>query len=111
MEYLSFSETPRFARNAEEVLDDDALANLQLHICFLPETGKLVVGSGGIRKMRWTDGSRGKRGGLRVIYYYALTNGRVLLLDIYRKSEKADLSKDEIKELRSSVEIWLKDNE
>lgn len=111
MEYFNFSETGRFTKNSEYLLDDDALAKLQLFICFLPEVGKVIGGSGGVRKVRWAVPGRGKRGGIRVIYYVALSKGRVLLLDVYSKNEKSDLSQSEIREMRETVKEWMKSNE
>ena len=63
--------------------------------------------SGGIRKMRWQAEGRGKRSGLRVIYYLATAQGEIFLLDLYAKNERADLSPNDLQDLRELVKEWL----
>lgn len=71
-----------------------------------PEAGDLIPGAGGIRKLRWKDSRRGKgkRGGLRVIYYCFLSDEEIWLLTLYDKDEAVDLSKSEKEQLRRSLE-------
>ena len=107
MDYFSFTETLRFERNVEKLFDDDGLGELQLFLCQFPERGKTIPGSGGIRKLRWGVTGRGKRGGTRIIYFVAVSRYRILLLDIYAKNEKEDLSHSELKNLKKAVEAWL----
>jgi hypothetical protein len=64
----------------------------------------LIRGSGGIRKVRWAAQGKGKRGGLRVIYYWITHRGHSLLLTLYRKSEVSDLTPGEVRALRALVE-------
>ena len=59
--------------------------------------------SGGLRKLRVAAKGHGKRGGARMIYYWAVARDRILMLDIYAKNEKEDLSADELKKLRQKV--------
>jgi len=66
---FEFIETPFFTKALEHYLDDDEYARLQHHLNEHPEAGAVVPGSGGVRKLRWAVAGRGKRGGLRVIYY------------------------------------------
>ena len=106
---FSFRETPRFTRRALALLGDDSLAQLQWELIAAPEQGAIIKGSGGIRKMRRQASGRGKRGGARVIYYYANRQEEIFLLDIYAKNDQADLSPAEIKLLRVRVEEWLND--
>jgi hypothetical protein len=68
-----------------------------------PEAGAVIRGSGGIRKLRWGSDGRGKRGGMRIIYYYVNALSQIYFLTLYRKSEIADLSRDEIRILRRLV--------
>jgi mRNA-degrading endonuclease RelE of RelBE toxin-antitoxin system len=63
-----FVETPVFNRRVQEYMDDDDYAQLQVFLVLHPDAGKIIKGSGGIRKMRWAGSGRGKRGGLRIIY-------------------------------------------
>lgn len=68
-----------------------------------PEAGNVIRGSGGIRKLRWGREGRGKRGRMRVIYYYASALSHIYFLTLYRKSEVSDLSRGQIKVLRNLV--------
>ena len=104
MVLFDFRETNRFTKKVVDLLSDDAYAELQSFICTYPESGVVIVGSGGLRKMRWSLGSKGKRGGVRIIYYWVNERGLILMLDIYTKNEKADLTLNEISELRKQVE-------
>lgn len=66
--------------------------------------GILVAGTGGVRKMRFGGRSRGKRGGLRVIYYYRAALGRIYLITVYAKNVTADLSMRDKQTLRRLIE-------
>jgi hypothetical protein len=103
---FQFVEAPAFSRYREHYLDDDDFAGLQRSLAENPEAGDLVPGAGGIRKLRWKDRLRkkGKRGGLRVIYYCFLSDEEIWLLTLYDKDEAADLSKDEKDRLRRALE-------
>jgi len=107
MDYFGFTETERFVRRAEKILGEKILSELQLYLCKYAEDGVIIPASNGIRKLRWAASGRGKRGGARVIYYFANAVGRIFLLDIYAKNEKENLSADDIKDLRDAVEFWL----
>ncbi len=69
-----------------------------------PKIGDVIKASGGIRKLRWSRPAMGKRGGMRVIYYYFDKHGFISLLIVYAKNEKDDLNHHEIKKLRQVVE-------
>jgi hypothetical protein len=107
MVLYSFRETTRFTRRVLEYLSDEAYAGLQWYLIRRPDAGDLIQGSGGIRKVRWAAGGKGKRGGARIIYYWAAASGEFFMLDLYDKGEKADLTAGELKELREIVEEWL----
>lgn len=104
--WFQFVEAPAFARFRDDYLDDDGLAELQRYLASNPEAGDIVPGAGGIRKLRWKDPRRGKgrRGGLRVIYYCFLSEQEIWLLTLYDKDEAADLTKDEREQLRRALE-------
>ena len=108
MLYLQFTETPRFIKQASKILDGSEISRLQLYLIEKPDKGVVIQNSGGLRKLRWASHGHGKRGGSRVIYYFANAFGRILLLDIYSKDEKSDLTKSEIAELASQRKLWLK---
>src|SRR5437588_9816590 len=80
---FEFIEAPGFTRILGPYLDDDEYARLQNYLNQHPEAGVIVPGSGGVRKLRWSAEGRGKRSGLRVIYYLILSRGRIWMLPIY----------------------------
>lgn len=100
---VEFIETPMFTRLVGKLMDDDEYAKLQLALALRPDLGKVIPGSGGIRKVRWAGSGRGKRGGLRVIYYWQAPDDQIWLLLVYPKSEREDLSHDQIKQLKRLV--------
>lgn len=67
---MVFEETPTFTRRVTALLDDDNYAALQQHLIRQPDAGDLIRGSGGFRKVRWSAPGRGKRAGVRIIYYW-----------------------------------------
>ena len=76
-------ETSVFTRQVMGPLTDDEYRALQLALANRPAAGAIVRGGGGLRKLRWSVGGRGKRGGVRVIYYWATGRGQILMLLIY----------------------------
>lgn len=104
--YFSFCETSWFTKRVQEILSDEEYARLQLRLIEYPEAGDLIRGGGGIRKLRQAAKGSGTRGGARVIYYFAASRDVILMLDIYAKNERSDLTPDQLKELRSLVEEW-----
>lgn len=103
----SFRETHEFEKRVYDYLSDDSYADLQFYLIENPDVGDVIVGSGGLRKFRWRAKGRGKRGGLRVVYYWADSHGYIYMVTIYSKKEKDDLTKDEIEMLRGMLEDWL----
>jgi hypothetical protein len=63
-----------------------------------------MPGSGGLRKLRWSAGGRGKRGGIRVIYYWFVSKDIILLLYVFAKSERDDLTTEQLRQLRKIIE-------
>jgi mRNA-degrading endonuclease RelE of RelBE toxin-antitoxin system len=97
-------ETSVFTRQVQKLLDDEAYRELQIALAERPDVGVVMVGSGGLRKVRWAAQGRGKRGGVRVIYYWAVEQDRLLMLLMYPKSERDDLTREQLKILRMIVE-------
>jgi mRNA-degrading endonuclease RelE of RelBE toxin-antitoxin system len=97
-------ETSFFTRRVTQLLSDDEYRELQAALVNRPKAGPVIPRSGGLRKLRWSASGRGKRGGARVIYYWATQQERILMLLIYTKNESDDLTPDQIKVLRSIVE-------
>jgi mRNA-degrading endonuclease RelE of RelBE toxin-antitoxin system len=98
-----FVETAVFTRRVQEHLNDDDYAALQCFLAEHPGDGKIIKGSGGIRKLRWAGSGRGKRGGLRVIYYWWTAKDRISMLTVYAKNELDDLTAEQLKQLRSQL--------
>ncbi len=97
-------ETSVFTRQAQRVLSNDEYRQLQFELVTRPEAGALIPGSGGLRKVRWSVQGRGKRGGARVIYYWAVGRDQLLMLLIYPKNVQDDLTPGQLKLLRQIVE-------
>jgi hypothetical protein len=95
-------ETPTFTRQITALLSDDEYAQLQLQLVADPKAGDVIRGSGGLRKIRWSRTGRGKRGGIRVIYFAAI-EGRIYLLAAFAKSARDDLTTAQVKLLRRLV--------
>jgi hypothetical protein len=100
---MVFVETPVFTRRIAACLDDDEYGRLQLYLGLHPESGKIIQGSGGMRKLRWAGSGRGKRGGLRVIYCWWVSKDRISMLMVYPKNEKDDLTAEQLKQLRNQL--------
>jgi len=105
-EVMIFVETPPFTRRARDLLCDDQYMRLQHALAAFPEAGDLIEGTGGLRKVRFAASGRGKRGGLRVIYYHFAQQARIAMLLIYAKNERDDLTHDQRATLRKIVEHW-----
>ena len=106
---MVFVEFPNFTKRVTELLDDKDYRRLQAALIANPELGDLIRGTGGLRKARWSAKGRGKRGGVRVIYYWLRKRYQVLMLLIYPKSARDDLTADERKLLAKLVEQELAD--
>jgi hypothetical protein len=105
-ESFEFIEAAPFSRFRDDYLDDEGFRELQQHLAANPEAGDLIPGAGGVRKLRWRDARRGKgkRGGLRIVYYCFLSNRQIWLLTIYDKDQADDLTKEEKNQLRRALE-------
>ena len=99
-------ETSVFSRLIQELMSDDEYRSLQEALITRPESGDLIRGSSGLRKIRWKLEGQGKRGGVRVIYYWVSADDQIRMLYVYRKSKQADLTQEQIAALKSVVERW-----
>lgn len=104
-----FVELPAFERHRSACLDDDDFVQLQDLLMSTPEAGDLIEGTGGLRKLRFADARRGKgkRGGLRVIYYYWTGGPEFWLFTLYSKDELSDLSPKQRAALKELVKSEL----
>jgi len=97
-------ETSFFTRQVQELLSAEEYRKLQMALILHPGMGPIIPGSGGLRKVRWSIGGRGKSGGVRTIYYWAVAADQILMLFLYAKNEQEDLTPDQLKVLRKIVE-------
>jgi mRNA-degrading endonuclease RelE of RelBE toxin-antitoxin system len=104
---MLFVETPLFTKLIVDFLPDKDYRLFQETLIIRPEAGDLIRGGGGLRKIRWSLPGRGKRGGLRIIYYWDVTEERIYLLLPYPKNQQEDLTPAQLKLLRQLVKEWL----
>lgn len=104
-----FVELPAFARHRAEYLDDSAFTRLQGELMKKPDAGDLIKDSGGLRKLRFADSRRGKgkRGGLRVIYYWWDSGSQFWLFTVYDKDQADDLSAEQRRTLKLLIKAEL----
>lgn len=100
---MIFLETPVFTRQIKELVDDEDYRVLQLRLVANPDSGDLIPGSGGLRKIRLRAPGRGKRGGARVIYYWVTARSQIYMLLAYAKNVQEDLTPGQLQTLRSLV--------
>lgn len=110
---MEFIEAPLFTRYLPDYLDEDQYHQMQKLLATNPETGALIPGTGGFRKMRWADERRGKgrRGGLRIIYYYFASLQQIWMITVYDKDETADLTPAEKKAMRNALQAEIRARE
>lgn len=103
---MIFVETSFFTEDVRELMDDDGYAALQRHLTANPEAGDLIQGTGGLRKIRWMAGGKGKRGGVRIIYFHMAAAQQIRMLLIYMKGIQDDLTPAQKTVLRKINEAW-----
>lgn len=105
-----FVELPPFERYRTEYLDDEAFRALQAMLMQSPDAGDVIQGTGGLRKVRFADEKRqkGKRGGIRVIYYWWLEGAQFWLFTLYGKDVQDDLNADQKKALKKLLDAEVK---
>jgi hypothetical protein len=96
-------ETSTFTRQITALLRHEEYGKFQFRLAENPALGAVISGGAGIRKIRVAVGSRGKSGGARVIYYWAMRKDTILLLFAYSKKESADLAPRQLAELGKLV--------
>jgi hypothetical protein len=89
---IAVAETPYYSRRAASIMTEEERSAVIETIARAPEAGDLIQGTGGVRKLRIALEGRGKSGGARVVYYYQNDAWPVLLLEVFAKNEKANLS-------------------
>lgn len=101
-----FIETKLFEKLRPDYLNDDNFQELQTSLMEVPKAGAVIQATGGIRKLRWASKGKGKRGGVRIIYYWLDGKNRFYLLTLYAKNEVTDLKPDEKRILKHLLEEW-----
>ena len=100
---MRFVETPIFTKVITRLLDDEEYRSLQIALMLRPEQGPVIRGAGGLRKVRWARLGAGKRGGLRVIYYWAPAESAFYMMYVYSKAEQGDLTPGQARTLGQLV--------
>ena len=100
---MEFIETSIFTKLIYTYLTDDEYLGLQIFLLKHPEEGNIVPGSGGVRKLRWGSSGKGKRGGVRVIYYFKKRQGEIWMLTIYGKSEIENIPAHILRQIAEEV--------
>jgi mRNA-degrading endonuclease RelE of RelBE toxin-antitoxin system len=105
---MTVVETPFFLRKAADLLDEQERSELVVFIGANPDIGDVIPETGGVRKLRWSARGKGKRGGVRVIYYFHNEAFPLLLLTVYAKNQKANLTKAERNDLKKLVPVLVR---
>lgn len=111
---MTIVETTIFTKQIQSMLTDEEYRILQNEMIMKPDKGAMIQGSGGLRKMRWSahgvsfGRGHGKRGGLRIIYYWFQSNDILLMLFAYRKSQRDDLTHEQLRILKKIIEEYYR---
>ena len=101
---MVFIETSTFTKLLPDYLNDEEYRALQEYLLKKPDAGDIVKGSGGVRKVRWAPEGRGKRGGVRVVYYWKKPDHEIWMLTIYSKSERSTIPGHILKQIAEAVD-------
>lgn len=101
---MIFIETSTFTKLLPEYLSDDEYLTLQAFLMKVPDAGDVVKGSGGVRKIRWAIDGKGKRSGIRTIYYWNKPDDEIWMLTIYRKSERSIIPAHILKQIAEAID-------
>lgn len=100
---MEFIETPLFEKSKDGIFDEDELQKFQLELLENPDKGDLIPKGKGLRKIRWSAGGHGKRGGARVIYYWINDEDVIFLLLAYKKNKQENLTTQQLKILTDLI--------
>jgi hypothetical protein len=106
---MTIVETGEFLRRVARLMSDSGRAELVAFVGLNPEAGEIMPETGGVRKLRWAREGMGKRGGVRVIYYFHSERLPVFLLTAYSKNQRANLSRAERNAMKRLVRILVAD--
>ena len=105
---MTVVETPFFLRKAADLLEGPERSELVAFVAANPDAGEVIPETGGVRKIRWAAGGRGKRGGVRVIYCFHSDAFPLFLLTVYAKNQKANLTHAERNDLKKLIPVLVK---
>ncbi|NKQ35730.1 MAG: transcriptional regulator [Chloroflexi bacterium] len=100
---MAFIETSVFTKFITKYLSDDEYFGLQSFLLKYPDAGKIIRGTGGVRKLRWAAPGKGKRGGLRVIYYWQVSQDEIWMLTVYGKSDRESIPAHILKKIAEEI--------
>ena len=100
---MIFIETTAFTKRVIDYLTDDEYLGLQLFLLERPDAGQIVRGTRGVRKLRWAIAGRGKSGGLRIIYYWRVSQDEIWLLTVYSKNERENIPSHILKQIAEEI--------
>ncbi len=101
---ITVAELGEYQRRAQKLLAESERQDIVNYVAAFPKAGDLIMGTGGVRKLRWRRGGKGKSGGVRVIYYFHSERLPLYLLTVFAKNERADLSQAERNGLAALIE-------
>lgn len=101
---MTFVETKLFTKLVQDYLSDEQYAALQQWLVANPEAGDVIPGSGGVRKLRWGVSGRGKRGGIRVIYFLRLRHSEIWMLTLYAKNVSDKVPAGVLKKIKEEID-------
>jgi hypothetical protein len=104
-ELMTLAETPLFIQQAAQLWSDAEREEFVTFIACNPTAGNIIRGTGGVRKVRWSGSSSGKRGGVRVIYYYQRSDRPLYLLMVYAKARQESLTPEQKRAIRKLAAI------
>ena len=100
---MIFIETSIFTRLIVELLNDKEYESLQKFLLKRPDAGDIIPGSGGVRKLRWGKEGTGKRGGIRIIYYWKKSDDEIWMLTVYEKSKQENIQGNVLKKIAEEI--------
>lgn len=101
---MIFIETSLFTKLLPQYLSEDEYLGLQTFLLKNPDTGKIIVGTGGVRKIRWGVSGKGKRGGVRIIYFWKTQADEIWLLTMNTKSERETIASHILKKIAEEIQ-------
>lgn len=107
---MEIIETSIFSKQVNELLTAEDYREFQNALILNPASGPIIPGGGGLRKIRWRKEGSGKRGAVRIIYYWQVSEDIILMLYGYTKNRQENLSKDQLKRLKNYITSQYKDN-